>query len=183
MDAAYSFEQPPETAVEVAGLVALDWDSMDGVFEEDEEVFVHPRDPYTRIDVSRSSWHVWVTLGETVVADSNRPRMLFESGLPVRFYLPHEDVRTDLLTPSYTTGRCPYKGIAHYWSLRDDDDSSATSSGPTLNRSATLKRSAGCCASSRSGCTSTLKRVLDLRHPEPTNDGGGSAEPGFGTAE
>jgi len=121
VDAAYSFEQPPETAVEVAGLVALDWDSMDGVFEEDEEVFVHPRDPYTRIDVSRSSWHVWVTLGETVVADSNRPRMLFESGLPVRFYLPHEDVRTDLLTPSYTTGRCPYKGIAHYWSLRDDE--------------------------------------------------------------
>ena len=115
-DAAYSYEQPPEAAAEIAGLVAFDWDSMDGVFEEDEEVFVHPRDPFTRIDVLRSSRHVRVRLGGTVVADSTRPRMLLESGLPVRYYLPREDVRTDLLEPSYTTNRCPYKGIAHYWS-------------------------------------------------------------------
>jgi len=54
-----------------------------------------------------------------VVADSTRPRMLLESGLPVRYYLPLEDIRTDLLEPSYTTTRCPYKGIAHYWSLRE----------------------------------------------------------------
>jgi len=53
-------------------------------------------------------------LGGTVVADSTRPRMLLESGLLVRYYLPREDVRTDLLEPSYTTTRCPYKGIAHY---------------------------------------------------------------------
>jgi uncharacterized protein (DUF427 family) len=118
-DAAYSYEQPPEAAAEIAGLVAFDWDSMDGVFEEDEEVFVHPRDPFTRIDVLRSSRHVRVRLGGTVVADSTRPRMLLESGLPVRYYLPREDVRTDLLEPSYTTTRCPYKGIAHYWSLRE----------------------------------------------------------------
>ena len=58
-------------------------------------------------------------LGGTVVADSTRPRMLLESGLLVRYYLPREDVRTDLLEPSYTTTRCPYKGIAHYWSLRE----------------------------------------------------------------
>ncbi len=118
-DAAYSFEQPP--ASEVAGLVAFDWDSMDAVFEEDEEVFVHPRDPYTRIDVLRSSRRVLVRLGNTVVADSTRPSMLIESGLPVRYYLPREDVRTELLEPSYTTTRCPYKGVAQYWSLRDGD--------------------------------------------------------------
>jgi uncharacterized protein (DUF427 family) len=118
VDAAYSFEQPPESAAAVAGLVAFDWDSMDGVFEEDEEVFVHPRDPYTRIDVLRSSRHVQVRIGDAVVADSTRPRMLIESGLPVRYYLPREDVRTELLEPSYTTTRCPYKGIAHYRSLR-----------------------------------------------------------------
>ncbi|MEJ7706829.1 MAG: DUF427 domain-containing protein [Nocardioidaceae bacterium] len=116
-DAAYSFERPPESASEIAGLVAFDWDLMDGVFEEDEEVFVHPRDPYTRIDVLRSSRHVRIRVGDLVVAESTRTRMLLESGLPVRYYLPREDVRADLLEPSYTTTRCPYKGIAHYWSL------------------------------------------------------------------
>jgi uncharacterized protein (DUF427 family) len=118
MDAAYSWELPPQAAAGIAGFIAFDWDSMDGVFEEDEEVFVHPRDPYTRIDVLRSSRHVQVRIGDIVVADSTRPRMLIESGLPVRYYLPREDVRTELLEPSYTTTRCPYKGIAHYWSLR-----------------------------------------------------------------
>ncbi|RBY82542.1 hypothetical protein DQ238_04480 [Geodermatophilus sp. TF02-6] len=119
-DAAYSWHQPSENASAIAGLIAFDWDSMDGVFEEDEEVFVHPRDPYTRVDVLRSSRRVRVRLHGTLVADSTRPRMLLESGLPVRWYLPREDVRTDLLEPSYSTTRCPYKGVAHYWSLRLD---------------------------------------------------------------
>ena len=118
IDGAYSWQQPPEPATRIAGLVAFDWDSMDGVFEEDEEVFVHPRDPYTRIDVLRSSRRVEVRLGDALVAQSTRPRMLTESGLPVRYYLPRDDVRMELLEPSYTTTRCPYKGIAHYWSLR-----------------------------------------------------------------
>ncbi len=118
VDGAYSWERPPEPAPRIAGLVAFDWDSMDGVFEEDEEVFVHPRDPYTRIDVLRTSRHVEVRLDGTLIADSTRPRMLIESGLPVRYYLPREDVRAELLEPSYTTTRCPYKGIAHFWSLR-----------------------------------------------------------------
>ncbi len=121
VDAAYSWQDPPEAASEIARLVAFDWDAMDGVFEEDEEVFVHPRDPYTRIDVLRTSRHVRVRVGDTVVAESTRSRMLLESGLPVRYYLPRDDVRTDLLEPSYTTTRCPYKGIAHYWSLRLGD--------------------------------------------------------------
>ena len=82
--AAYSYEDPPETASKIAGLVAFDWDSMDALFEEDEQVFVHPRDPYTRIDVLRSSRRVRVFFGESLVADSTRPRLLFESGLPVR---------------------------------------------------------------------------------------------------
>ena len=116
-DAAYAWESPPPAAAAIAGLIAFDWDSV-RVFEEDEEVFVHPRDPYTRIDVLRSSRHVRVTVDGTVVAESTRPRMLLESGLPERWYLPREDVRTDLLEPSPTTTRCPYKGLAHYWSLR-----------------------------------------------------------------
>ena len=93
VDAAYSFQTPPVPSAQIGGLIAFDWDSMDGVFEEDEEVFVHPRDPYTRIDVLRSSRHVRVRVGDVVVADSTRPRMLCESGLPVRYYLPRQDVR------------------------------------------------------------------------------------------
>jgi uncharacterized protein (DUF427 family) len=119
-DAACSWQQPPQSAAAIAGLIAFDWDSFT-VFEEDEEVFVHPRDPYTRIDVLRSSHSVRVTVDEVVLAESTRPRMLPESGSPVRWYLPPEDVRTDLLEPSCTTTRCPYKGIAHYWSLRLGD--------------------------------------------------------------
>ena len=119
-DAAYAWEQPPEAAAAIAGLLAFDWDSL-SVFEEDEEVFVHPRDPYTRIDVLRTSRLVRVTVGDTLVADSARPRMLLESGLPVRWYLPREDVRTDLLEPSDMITRCPYKGFAQYWSVRTPD--------------------------------------------------------------
>ena len=116
-DAAYAWEQPPESAAAIAGMIAFDWDSV-SVFEEDEEVFVHPRDPFTRIDVLRSSRRVRVTVGGALVADSTRPRMLLESGLPARWYVPREDVRTELLEPSSTTTRCPYKGVAHYWSVR-----------------------------------------------------------------
>jgi uncharacterized protein (DUF427 family) len=118
VDAAYSWERPPASAAGIAGLIAFDWDAMDGVFEEDEQVFVHPRDPYTRIDVLRTSRRVRVHLRGTLLADSTRARMLIESGLPVRWYLPREDVRTDLLEPSETTTRCPYKGVAAYWSVR-----------------------------------------------------------------
>jgi uncharacterized protein (DUF427 family) len=120
-NAAYSYEQPPDSAAMVQGQMAFVWDAMDAWFEEDEEVFVHPRDPYHRIDVLRSSRHVVIRWGNTVVADSTRPRMLLETGLPVRWYLPREDVRTDLLAPSYTTTPCPYKGVAQYWTLRDGD--------------------------------------------------------------
>lgn len=119
-DAAYSWEQPPPGAAAIAGLVAFDWDSVT-VYEEDEEVFVHPRDPYTRIDVLQSSRRVRVVVAGTVVAESARSRMLLESGLPVRWYLPREDVRTELLEPSGTTTRCPYKRIARYWCLRVGD--------------------------------------------------------------
>ncbi len=116
-DGAYSWQQPPDSAAGIAGLIAFDWDAFT-VFEEEEEVFVHPRDPYTRIDVLRSSRHVHVMVDDTVVAESTRPRMLLESGLPVRWYLPRDDVRTELLEASQTTTRCPYKGVAQYWSLR-----------------------------------------------------------------
>ena len=99
------------------GLVKLDWASMDAWFEEDEEVFTHPRDPYTRVDILPSSRHVRVELGGQVVAESASPRLLFETGLPTRYYLPKTHVRMDLLEPTDSESHCPYKGQAEYWSL------------------------------------------------------------------
>lgn len=102
---------------ELRDLVRFDWDAMDAWFEEDEEVHVHPRDPYTRVDILRSSRHVEVFVAGQKVADSHHPTLLFETGLPVRYYLPELDVRMDLLTPTDTHTRCPYKGTAEYWSV------------------------------------------------------------------
>ena len=91
---------------------------MDAWFEEDEEVFTHPRDPYTRVDILASTRHVRVEVDGVTVAESASPRLLFETGLPVRYYLPKTHVRLDLLVPSDTVTHCPYKGRAEYWSVR-----------------------------------------------------------------
>jgi len=102
----------------LAGHVAFDWRTMDAWYEEDDQVFVHARDPYHRVDVLRSSRHVRVVaLGETI-AETRRPSLLFETSLPTRFYIPRADVRTDLLVPSDTRTQCPYKGVASYYSVR-----------------------------------------------------------------
>ncbi len=85
-------------------------------------MFRHPRDPYHRVDVLGSSRHVQVRVGGVLIAESRRPRLLFETGLPVRYYLPKLDVRLDLLTPSPTRTRCPYKGEAVYWSVQAAGD-------------------------------------------------------------
>jgi uncharacterized protein (DUF427 family) len=106
---------------ELRDLIRFDWDSMDAWFEEDERVFTHPRDPYTRVDILASSRHVRVEVDGTTIAESTSPRMLFETGLPVRYYLPKTHVRMDLLTPTESVSHCPYKGQAEYWSVRAGD--------------------------------------------------------------
>lgn len=113
----------PESPLEpLRDLVRLEWDAMDEWFEEDEPVYVHPRDPYTRVDALRSSRHVRVEVGGVEVADSHRPVILFETGLPARYYLPMTDVRLDLLRPTDLRTHCPYKGTAEYWSVVIGDD-------------------------------------------------------------
>ena len=92
---------------------------MDAWFEEDEQVFTHPRDPYTRVDILPSSRHVRVELDGVTIAETTKPTLLFETGLPVRYYLPKTHVRMDLLTPTESVSHCPYKGDAEYWSIRD----------------------------------------------------------------
>ncbi|WP_054816615.1 DUF427 domain-containing protein [Nocardia arizonensis] len=106
---------------ELNELVRFEWDSMDEWFEEDEPVYVHPRNPYARVDILASSRHIRVEIDGVTVADSHSPRILFETGLPPRYYLPLPDVRTDLLHRTDTHTSCPYKGTADYWTVRVGD--------------------------------------------------------------
>jgi uncharacterized protein (DUF427 family) len=106
---------------ELRGLVRLEWDAMDAWFEEDEQVFTHPRDPYTRVDILPSSRHVRVEVDGVTVAETHKPTLLFETGLPTRYYVPKTHVRMELLTPTEAESHCPYKGQAEYWSVRAGD--------------------------------------------------------------
>jgi uncharacterized protein (DUF427 family) len=118
VDAAWQYPAAPDE--ELRHLVRFDWAAMDAWFEEDVEVFVHPRSPYARIDVLDSSRNVRVEIGGVTVAESVRPKLLFETGPPTRYYLPKTDVRLDLLTPTDLVTSCPYKGTARYWSVTVD---------------------------------------------------------------
>ena len=113
--AAYAFHG--SKVEEIDGYVSFVWRTMDHWFEEDEEVYVHPRDPYTRIDILPSSRRVRVEIEGTTVAETTNASFLFETGLPTRYYIPKTDVRMDLLTPTETATACPYKGTARYWSV------------------------------------------------------------------
>jgi uncharacterized protein (DUF427 family) len=117
--AALRYESSPFESLQ--GTVRFEWDAIDAWFEEDEQVFTHARDPYTRVDILPSSRHVRVEVDGVVVAESYKPTLLFETRLPVRYYLPKTDVRMDLLSPTEAVTHCPYKGAAEYWSLKDDD--------------------------------------------------------------
>jgi uncharacterized protein (DUF427 family) len=106
----------------LAGYLMLDFDAFDAWFEEDERNVAHPRDPFHRIDIVHGSRHVRIERDGEVLAESTTPYLLFEPPLPVRYYLPPEDVATDLLRPSTTTTFCAYKGQARYWSLEGEND-------------------------------------------------------------
>lgn len=116
--AAWRYSDSPESASFLAGYYAFQWDSMDAWYEEDEQVFVHARDPYHRVDVRDSSRHVRVVIEGELVAETRRPKLLFETGLPTRYYIPRDDVRSDLLEESDRHTGCPYKGTASYYSVR-----------------------------------------------------------------
>ena len=121
-NAVWGYDEPLPGAPDLAPYVAFYWDRVDHWYEEDEEVFAHARDPFHRVDIRRSDTLVRVVAGDEVLAESARPQALFETGLPVRWYLPADDVRLDRLTASTTLARCPYKGQARYWSLDGADD-------------------------------------------------------------
>ncbi len=111
--AAFRFDDP-----DLAGYVVLDFAAFDEWREEDDRIYAHPRDPFKRIDVRQSSRHVTIARDGQLLADSTRSKLLFETHITPRYYLPREDVRLDLLTESDTRSDCAYKGAARYWSAR-----------------------------------------------------------------
>lgn len=114
---AAAWSHPEAEGTELEGHVRLEWNAVDAWFEEDERVTVHPRDPYTRVQILPSSREVRVLVDGVEVARTARPRILFESRLRPRYYIPPEDVRSERLVVSGTRTQCPYKGVASYWSV------------------------------------------------------------------
>jgi uncharacterized protein (DUF427 family) len=102
----------------LAATVRFDWAALDAWFEEDEEVFVHPRSPYVRVDAMRSTRRVRIELDGLVLAESAGPVLVFETGLPTRYYVGRTEVDFTHLRPTETVTDCPYKGrTSGYWSV------------------------------------------------------------------
>jgi uncharacterized protein (DUF427 family) len=119
--AAWIYQDPPPELTALRGYVSFRWDAMEARYEEEEQIFVHARDPHKRVDVLASSRHVRVEIAGEAVADTRRPFLLFETHLPTRYYIPPEDVHLELLEPTSYSSRCPYKGVATYWTARVGD--------------------------------------------------------------
>jgi uncharacterized protein (DUF427 family) len=117
-NAVWSYLEPIDSAAWLRGYQAVYFDAMDAWFDEDEEIVGSLRDPYHRVDVRDSSRRVRVLAFGQVVAETDRPRLLSETGVPNRYYVPPDDVRRELLEPSATHSVCPYKGRASYHTLR-----------------------------------------------------------------
>ncbi len=113
-DVCWSYPQPLPGCAAVEGMLAFYLNRMDAWFEEEDEVLHHPRDPYHRCDVKRSTDRITVTVNGQVVAQTERPMKLFETSIPPRWYIPAEDVSAGVLEPSATSTVCPYKGVATY---------------------------------------------------------------------
>lgn len=106
---------------ELTNTVRFDWHALDSWYEEDEEVFVHPRNPYSRVDALRSTRRVQVSLDGDVLAESASTVMVFETGLPTRYYFNRTELDFDRLVPSDTVTACPYKGkTSAYWSVQTE---------------------------------------------------------------
>ena len=116
-NAAWVYPDTKDNRPDLRGYIAFKWGAMDHWYEENEEVFVHPRDPYHRVDTIQSDRHIRVEIDGVTVAETTRPLLLFETGLPTRYYIPQDDVRMDLLSLTDTHTHCPYKGEASYWTV------------------------------------------------------------------
>lgn len=120
-DAAWAYVEPLDGAAWLRDHVAFYWTSLDTWLDEDEEVRGHLRDPYHRVDVRAAAYRVRVVACGEIIAETTRPKVLSETGLPNRFYIHPEDVRREFLEESPKRTECPYKGSASYRSIRIGD--------------------------------------------------------------
>jgi uncharacterized protein (DUF427 family) len=120
-DAVWAYPDPVESARALAGYRSVHWSAMDEWLEEDEPAIVHARDPYHRVDVLETSRHVRISLEGETLAETTAARVLFETSLPPRWYMPAEDVRMELLSESDSSTGCAYKGFASYWDVAVGD--------------------------------------------------------------
>ena len=103
---------------ELVDTIRFDWNALDAWYEEDEQIFVHPRNPYVRVDALRSTRRVRIERDGVVLAASAAPVMVFETGLPTRYYLDRSAVDFSRLQPTETVTSCPYKGqTTDFWSV------------------------------------------------------------------
>ena len=120
-NAAKTYAQPPNPTSMLSGLITIDFDALDAWYEEDEEIFGHPRDPYHRFDCRRTCEDVSVRVGGVIIAQTRRAIKLFETSISPRYYVPLDDVEPDALRTSETRTYCPYKGGAAYFHVRGGD--------------------------------------------------------------
>ena len=106
---------------DLAGYVVLDFNAFDWL-EDDEEIIGHPRDPFHRVDIRASSVPVEVAVDGVTLASTTSGQLLYETMLPVRYYLPRADVRLELLQDSPKRTVCPYKGRASYYTYPGSEE-------------------------------------------------------------
>jgi uncharacterized protein (DUF427 family) len=117
--AAWRHVKLPPYAQMLEGRVAFAWRAMDSYYEEEERIVGHAADPYHRLDIRQTSRHIVVRDGEKVIADSNAPLVLFESGFAPRWYVPRADIDESALTAVEGQTFCPYKGLCSYYNIAD----------------------------------------------------------------
>ena len=123
LDGLWGYAAPTEAAPFLKGYASLFEDNLDAWFVEEDRVFGHLKDPYHRVDAPPSTRPVVVRIGGEEVARSARPVLVFETGLPVRAYVPPADVHGAAVTVG--SGRravCPYKGESLYWTVGGVED-------------------------------------------------------------
>jgi uncharacterized protein (DUF427 family) len=117
--AAWEYGSLPSYAAVLEGRVAFAWRAMDAFYEEDERIVGHAADFYHRIDIRSTSRHLVVRDGDQVIADTQQPLALYESGFAPRWYVRREDIAESFLRPVEAQTFCPYKGLASYYDIGD----------------------------------------------------------------
>jgi uncharacterized protein (DUF427 family) len=115
--AAWQYGSLPSHAAVLEGRIAFAWRAMDAFYEEDERIVGHAADFYHRIDIRSTSRRLMVRDGDEVVADTQQPLVLFESGFAPRWYVRREDISESFLRPVEAQTFCPYKGLASYYDI------------------------------------------------------------------